>query len=221
MSVFVDVTCPPSESPLGEWLPATDDVVVRTDKRVPRPGEAGYLWVGGAARETVTAACQQSGAVVSTARIEQVSDWTLLRVTLATGEVTLSSLVGAAGGTVLSLRGDSTGWTVRARFPDRDAVTAFYHASGDTPEWTVQRVYTSGGFSDPGTVTSELSDAQHSTLRLALALGYFEVPREVTRDELASELDVSSEATSQRIRRGLKSLLASTTLSPESTGVDR
>ncbi len=52
-----------------------------------------------------------------------------------------------------------------------------------------------------------LTDPQHEALRLALEAGYFDVPRETTLSVLASDLEVSSQALSARLRRGQASVL--------------
>jgi predicted DNA binding protein len=60
------------------------------------------------------------------------------------------------------------------------------------------------------TVWNRLTRAQSEALTLALELGYFEVPRRTSLEDLASELGVSDSATSQRLRRGLSTLLRAT-----------
>ncbi|MUV89266.1 hypothetical protein GJ629_04600 [Halapricum sp. CBA1109] len=44
-------------------------------------------------------------------------------------------------------------------------------------------------------------------LQLAVRRGYFTIPREVTLSELAAELDLSSQAASERLRRGIRTLV--------------
>jgi predicted DNA binding protein len=55
-----------------------------------------------------------------------------------------------------------------------------------------------------------LAERQRDALITALEPGYFVVPREATTAELADELDVSPRAISQRLRRGIRNLRAST-----------
>ncbi|WP_435359846.1 helix-turn-helix domain-containing protein [Haloarchaeobius sp. DFWS5] len=54
----------------------------------------------------------------------------------------------------------------------------------------------------------QLTHRQRQTLWLAYERGYFDIPRRTTMTELAEELDVSSQAVSERLRRALKSYLA-------------
>jgi predicted DNA binding protein len=46
-----------------------------------------------------------------------------------------------------------------------------------------------------------LTDTQRETIQLAHELGYYDIPRDVTMADLASELDVSQQALSKRLRR--------------------
>ncbi|PSP50724.1 hypothetical protein BRC67_09015 [Halobacteriales archaeon QH_3_68_24] len=57
----------------------------------------------------------------------------------------------------------------------------------------------------PGGV--RLTDTQFATLETALESGYYRVPREQTIEELATELDVSHQALSERLRRGHRTLV--------------
>ena len=40
--------------------------------------------------------------------------------------------------------------------------------------------------------------------------GYFETPREATLEDLASDLEISQQALSNRVRRGLNTLISNT-----------
>jgi len=42
----------------------------------------------------------------------------------------------------------------------------------------------------------------------ALELGYFETPRQITLKDLAAEMDISHQALSERLRRGMRSVAA-------------
>ncbi|WP_255681438.1 helix-turn-helix domain-containing protein [Natrinema sp. SYSU A 869] len=53
----------------------------------------------------------------------------------------------------------------------------------------------------------DVTPEQREALLLALERGYFDTPRKVTLTELAEEFDISSQALSDRIRRGVKEVL--------------
>jgi len=55
---------------------------------------------------------------------------------------------------------------------------------------------------------AELTDDRREALEAALEEGYFEVPRRIDLVELADQLDISDSALSQRLRRGITTVLA-------------
>jgi len=56
---------------------------------------------------------------------------------------------------------------------------------------------------------SGLTQNQYETLVAAINHGYFEIPRDVSMQELSEQLDVSHQALSERLRRAYRSLVAS------------
>jgi predicted DNA binding protein len=53
-----------------------------------------------------------------------------------------------------------------------------------------------------------LTDEQREVLQVAHDLGYFDVPRSATLADVAAELGISSQAASERLRRGHRQLIA-------------
>ncbi len=100
-------------------------------------------------------------------------------------------------------------WTVRLRFPDREAVRAFFQCCSDRDSVTASllRLYESDASESR---PYGLSRCQLETLRAAFEAGYFDIPRDAALDDLASELGVSDNAVSERLRRGLRSMLEAT-----------
>lgn len=90
------------------------------------------------------------------------------------------------------------------RFPDRDALGAFRDQIERT-ELSVQAIHQ--WESAPRADRYGISDAQQEILHLASQRGYFDVPRQASLADLAEDLDVSSQAASERLRRGLDSLV--------------
>lgn len=116
-------------------------------------------------------------------------------------------------GYLIGARIDAAGWDFRLLFPDRVAVSAFARqCDADGMEPTVQALSdTEECHAGP---TYDLTSVQAETLRAAVECGYFDVPRRVTLETLADDLDVSKQAVSERLRRGLSSLLSDTVAAP-------
>lgn len=105
-----------------------------------------------------------------------------------------------------------THWEVQMRFPDREAFRAFQD-SVDSVDLSIQSIHDQE--SEPRAERYGISEPQREILRLASAHGYFDVPRKASLSDLADELDVSSQAASERLRRGLDSLVEHALLTPE------
>lgn len=56
----------------------------------------------------------------------------------------------------------------------------------------------------------DLTDAQREAMTVAYTLGYFESPREATRQDVANELGISPQAVGSRLQRGTRRLISST-----------
>lgn len=123
-------------------------------------------------------------------------------------------------GAVVGGRAGEATWQLRLRFPDRDAAGAFRERCGEAGvDGAVDALYEDDA-PRRGTRFS-LTEPQRRALVAAGRRGYFEVPRETSLAGLAEELDVSSQAASERVRRGLDSLVEETLLSPEGRSFTR
>lgn len=105
------------------------------------------------------------------------------------------------------------GWKVTAQFADREELNEFRGACNETTvRFRPLRVFE--GDADP-TDDYGLTAAQHEALRAALEIGYFKVPREGDLSELAEELDTTTSALSERLRRAQQQLVSRTIGSPD------
>ncbi|WP_284440233.1 helix-turn-helix domain-containing protein [Haloarcula marina] len=100
-------------------------------------------------------------------------------------------------------------WTVRARFPDRSDVLSFRDALVADGFDVDVRAIDEEGDHDFG-----LTDPQREVLMLALERGYFTVPRDASLSDLATALGISSQAASERLRRGTQTLVSNTLAEP-------
>jgi hypothetical protein len=100
------------------------------------------------------------------------------------------------------------GWKVSARFADRSDLDAFRNACGETDvEFRPLRLFETEA--DPADDYG-LTTPQRETLLAAYRSGYFEVPRDADLSDLADELDTTTSALSERLRRGQRELLERT-----------
>lgn len=112
-------------------------------------------------------------------------------------------------GSLLSARGTADRWSLQILFPNRDAISAIcenWREHGLDP--SIQRVVTVAGTF--GFAELQLSQCQHDTLLTAYEMDYYDVPRGVTLEGVAEELQVSHQALSERLRRGHRNLIQTT-----------
>ena len=118
-------------------------------------------------------------------------------------------IVSENDGTILSARGRDRRWSLRLLYHDRESVSAS-HALFEQYDYGVEvtRV-TDADDPDLDRLQTPLTETQYETITTAHELGYFDVPRRVTLEELAAELDVSHQALSERLRRSHAALISS------------
>ncbi|WP_435146857.1 helix-turn-helix domain-containing protein [Halobaculum sp. P14] len=105
---------------------------------------------------------------------------------------------------VLEATLDDWTWSLRVRFDGPDDAQRFQESAADRDaSLSVEKLVTRERRSDDDVVSSK----QWATLREAYSRGYFETPRGCALRDLADEFDVSTQAVSQRLRRGVGNLV--------------
>jgi len=112
-------------------------------------------------------------------------------------------------GSLLSARGTADRWRLQILFPDQNSISVIcenWREHGIDP--SIQRIVTVAG--KFGFAELQLSQCQHDTLLTAYEMDYYDVPRGVTLEGVADELQVSHQALSERLRRGHRNLIQTT-----------
>jgi len=121
----------------------------------------------------------------------------------------ISTAVSDANGFLIHTESKGNGWLVRLLLPDRSALSAVWeHAMDNEMRLDIIEIHDNGSADSPPAYG--LTDEQRTTLLIAYEEGYFVEPREMSLDELADELGLSSTAVSGRLRRGMRNLVAAT-----------
>ena len=79
---------------------------------------------------------------------------------------------------------------------------AEYEAAGISPD--LQRI---GGYEGPEDPLDELTDRQREVIERAWEMGYYEVPKEVSADEIAAALDLDASTVTEHLQRAERNLL--------------
>lgn len=115
-------------------------------------------------------------------------------------------IVSENDGAILSANGRDGRWTLQLLYHDRESVSTA-HRLLEQYEYRVEVTRVSGT-EDLDRVRTPLTEVQYETIAKAHELGYFDVPRQVTLEELAAELGISHQALSERLRRSHAALIS-------------
>lgn len=197
---------------LQPTLSAFDGVTAHIDHVVET--EDGRLraavWIEGWDEETrLDDALTADPTVAESTRLAETDGWLLYRVLYPEDSPDVESYRAAvqAEGATLAGHTSGDGWHLEMRFPDRDAACQFRDRC-ESVGLSVELTAVYDGQYVPPSPANDLSDPQRTALATALDVGYFTVPRDGTLGDVADRLDVSTQAASERIRRGLATLVA-------------
>lgn len=110
--------------------------------------------------------------------------------------------------TILNAYTTDDEWTFRVLFPGRESLSrsvGFCEEAGLTV--TIKSIYE---LTEERKGIYGLSNEQQEALLVAYRRGYFNVPRGISMENLADDLDISQQALSERIRRGHTNLIGNT-----------
>lgn len=118
---------------------------------------------------------------------------------------------------LLQSRGRDGEWSLKVRFPSRAKLAEFWAYLRN--ENVDHRVIHLHDLTSPKLGQYDITRKQREALVRAVELGYFEIPREATLEEVATALGISSKSASERLRRGHKNLVGSTLSIGQLTGI--
>ena len=191
---------------LVELFERVPDATVELEPAVANPDDHALLVVEAAASErAVDAALRSSPSVAAVERFGYEQHQARYRVTWEGYARRVIRRLAAEGVTLTGLHGASGCWKLRVLSPDRGATARAYDALEDLgcdPNCRSITTLKNGWGNHPG-----ISDKQHKALTRAFELGYYDIPRGVTTEELGADLGISHQALSERFRRAHKRLI--------------
>ena len=205
MSTYVEITAPVSEMALGEALDRLSEASCYVEQSaMGSPNGTVTLWISCDDRAAVPAALGADSTVRGYEPLREAGDETLYEITLERSLLLVRDLVHRHDGTVRAAYSDGDEWTLEVRFPSRESLSTMHDAFEN---YVTEATFESITSTDPvGDRQTDLTDGQHRLLETAIELGYFDIPRSATLEDLAEELDVSHQALSERLRRAQQKL---------------
>ncbi len=203
MSTIAEFRLSASETTFSAVFDRLPEATVELESAVSRTRPS--LWLSDVDPEAAEAALDAAQPVESYELLVEADDRFLYDVTFREDTVTLCDRLLADGGSLLEAWGSDGWWQIRARYADRETLCDVHDrlvADGITVD--VRRVTDVSNATTSGT---QLTPEQREALEAALDRGYFEIPRDISMEELAAELGISHQALSERLRRAYETLV--------------
>lgn len=158
-------------------------------------------------------AIESDHTVATTQRVPSYESQPVYRIEFTPDTLLLGSIVTQVNGFGLNAYRHGGGWMERWQLPDHESLQKIWNFA-DEQSFTfeiceVHQVSDYHKTNDYG-----LTEKQQELLAIAYVNGYFDRPREMTLEEIAERLDISTSAASGRLRRGIKQLIELSDIDP-------
>ncbi|WP_255167516.1 helix-turn-helix domain-containing protein [Natrononativus amylolyticus] len=210
MTTVAEVALPTEDFALGATFERHPDLELRVKSVVGEgPLQAMPLvWLSNVDQNSIESALDDDPTVDDFVRLledPEAEEW-LYRIEYSDAVSGVCNCVFEHEGTILDAQVSSGRWTLRLLFPRRDLLsTAVSNIEEMDVAVDIRRMVEAGRNADLE-ATAALTDAQEEAITEAYRQGYYDVPREISLEELSDELDISHQALSERLRRANKVL---------------
>lgn len=167
-----------------------------------------FMWVSGEKLEVFETALENDPTVTDFRCIEKGTRGGLYNIFWHENVAQMIDRIADQHGIMLEIEGHGGEWTLKLRFLDQRRLAdfqAYFDKHGYS--FTLEHLYQPTGVKQR---EFDLTPEQRDTLLVAQESGYFKIPRDVSTAELATRFDISSNAVSQRLRRGMDTLIENT-----------
>ncbi|AGB37816.1 helix-turn-helix domain-containing protein [Natronococcus occultus] len=202
MSTIAEFRIPAADTVLADSFDRLPTLRVELEAAVSRSQPC--LWITDVDRRALDDVLEADPTVETVTLLVEADDRLLYDVTFREERTVCDQLL-ADGGSLLEAWATDGWWQTRVRFRDRETLCVAH-----------DRLVERGVSVDLRRVTdveagshsrTSLTTEQREALEAALERGYFEIPREISMEELAAELGISHQALSERLRRAYETLV--------------
>ncbi len=205
MTSIADIEIPADGTGTGQLFADMPSLSCEMERVIASSGHG--LWLSGPSQSEIEDALNEADAIGTYSQISSDEDRWLYDIEFEPDTVDPFEIVLEEGGTVLSASASNGTWLLSVRVVDRESVSSLYDRLDDndvTP--TIVRLF---DLAEETHSQCGLTTRQYETLVAAIDHGYFEIPREVSMQELSEELGISHQALSERLRRAYRALVTS------------
>lgn len=210
MSVIADFTVPADSFTLHQALTAEPEMTVEAERLASHSAEwlFPFHWATGGDFETFHEAMEDDPTVANATAIEESEDSVLYQIEWSDEIIDLVTEITDQHASIIEAKAHGEKWRLQLRFAEEGGISTFQeHFEERGRSFEVNRIYRP---SAPRQREFGLTAEQRDALVTAFQKGYFTVPRALSIEELADVLNISSNAVSQRIRRGSATLIQHT-----------
>lgn len=209
MNDLAVVRLPAGVAGLEDTFDELPELTVQVERIADSHGSLPFpiVWFGGADPEDIERALADDPTVVSSSQITQTGDWLLYEIEWGVRMRIIKQVFLDEGMAIVDLSGQSSEWRIHLLLSDRGMLST---AAECCEEYNIDFDVEYIVCADQRSEQTGLTEKQYRALERATELGYFDVPRSVTIEDLADEFEVSHQALSERLRRGHKKLIEST-----------
>ena len=218
--IIVEVQVPAAAMGLAATVTALPEVTVEAEQLVPNSHDPlPYVWVKDVEPSAFEAAVADDPSVAAFRRMASFEegvlyelDWTesdeILRTWLHRHDVPIVETEAHA---------ETEGWHLKLRLDSREELSAMRTYLNDNDvAFELLRLYP---LTQPKMGQFNVSEKQLTAVLAAYEMGYFEILRDCRLVDVADRLDLSTEATSERLRRGLTNLISNSLVIGEPTAI--
>ena len=212
MSVIVEMSIPATAFRLGQILSIGGDATITLDTMVPLGDRSvPFFRHYGDGQGSFETAVRDHPDVSSVHMVTSHDDETLYALDWDSTNDAFLGMVDGLAGHVLEATGGADRWSFQLRFPTHNALSTFQEGcfESDIPV-DIERIYNPTK-PDAGPWYG-LTTPQRETLTEAVEKGYYSLPRRISTKELADSFEVSDQAVTERLRRGIETLVTNTLL---------
>jgi predicted DNA binding protein len=214
MTSIAEFTLSAADFPLGRIFEDRPDAVLELDRVVPSGDTVmPYFWVEDPNRDldAIRDCFDSLPELRSAVLMEDLGERGLFRAEWKPEYMGIMSAIAATGVTVVSATGTAKGWTFELRSASVDRFSDFQQYCDEHGiDVTLARLNRLSEMATPSEY--DLTPEQYETLVLAYERGYYDEPRRTDLEALASELGITRQAVSSRLRRGYRNLVENAVL---------
>lgn len=212
MAVIVDLTLPADTFELGQIFHVEGTTEITVETMVPLGGRpTPFVRIQNGTRDGFERTVRDHQAVDGIQLVNSHDGELLYSLDWESSDASLLQTVLDLDGVLLNATGTTDTWSLEFRFPTHEALSEFqeYYLEADIPV-SIKHIYNPTK-PDAGPWFG-VTPVQRETLAYAVESGYYSLPRATSTEELAERFDISDQAVTERLRRGISALVSNTLL---------